>query len=164
MNDVIDYTKAPNVTGLDPVRGGLTLQAWMNKAHGYGINPQQWLLDNGREFERGPLPEGVDRGEPKQCYRNSLALARRGKGRFVYMEGEALGALIATDHAWCYDRQTGLIVDRTWEKGAHYIGVPVRLAYVRKRIPRGRVVVKDWENNYPVVTGKVGPEVWREEI
>lgn len=161
----IDYSKAPDCTGLDPVRWQLTIQAWMNQQHGFEINPQQWLLDNGREFQRGPLPKRVRRGVMRACFQNSLELTRRGKGRYVYMEGMAM-AIIAVDHAWCYDRETGLVVDRTWEPGhgLHYLGVPVKLAYVEEQIPNGYVVVNDWENNYPLVSGAVAPDVWREEI
>ena len=163
--NAIDYSKAPDCTGLDPVRWQLTMSAWMNEAHGFGLNPQQWLLDNAREFPRGPLPKRVRRGVIRQCYHNALELASRGRGRYVYMEGMAVG-VIPVDHAWCYDRETGLVVDRTWERdhGQHYLGVPVRLAYVKKQLSRGHVVVNDWENDYPLVTGAVTPDVWREEL
>jgi hypothetical protein len=69
---------------------------------------------------------------------------------------------LTTEHAWCYDRETGLIVDVTWENGSFYFGVPIRTTYV---CDRGVVpVLWDWAKDLPIMTGAVAESVWREKL
>jgi hypothetical protein len=77
------------------------------------------------------------------------------------MEGYA-AAIIPVQHAWCFDRETGLIVDRTWKDGTDYIGVAVKAGYAARCLRRGREVVMDGIGRYPIMTGEVPPEIWRE--
>jgi hypothetical protein len=90
--------------------------------HGYrGL--ADFVEQNGQAFEWGPLPPFVERGIIKQCFLNCMQLAQR-KSRFIYCEGYAC-SLIPVHHAWCYDLETGLIVDPTWpEPGSAYFGIP----------------------------------------
>lgn len=128
------------------------------------FSSHQWLLDNGiRMGNWSPLPARVKRGPMRACYHNSLALAKRGKGRYVYVEGCATH-IIPVSHAWCCDRETGLIVDTTWAEGIDYVGVPMRTAYVAKMLRRDREPLMNWMDGYPILTGKCPAEVWREEI
>jgi len=148
----------------DPVRSWLAFQAYVHREHNkLPWSPAQWLLDHGQAFERGPLPKGVRRGPVKQCYANSLKLALDGGGRFVYCEGMAIN-MIPVDHAWCFDRATGLIVDRTWKQGRHYIGVPIRTEYAMEKLAGGFAVVNDWEHDFPIMTGEVPGNVWKEPL
>jgi hypothetical protein len=149
----------------DPTRDRLEYlaQTYQLNALG-GLRPHQWLLDNGREFRLGPLPKGVRRLAAKQCYRNSLRLATHSReGRYVYCEGMATASDdFTTKHGWCYDRQTGLIVDRTWEDGVSYFGVPISSAYLARcdELP----VLWDWVKKYPIMTGAVPESFWRESL
>lgn len=141
------------------IAAGNMLEGW----RGHGL-VAQWLLDNGRVFERwSPLPARVKRGPMKACYRNALKLAQRPGGRYVYMEGYATH-YIGTQHAWCYDRKTGLVVDPTWADGIDYIGVPVKAGYAAAMLRRNREPVLNWMDGYPIQTGECPVEVWREEI
>lgn len=153
------------ITGIsNQTRQWLALLAHTHKTHnGQSWSPAQWMLDNGLDFEYSPLPPKVRMREPKRCYWNSLELASRSKGRYVYMEGHA-ARFIITEHAWCYDRETGLIVDTTWDQGTGYVGVPIKTAYARKQLKSGRASVWDWEGGFPIMTGKVAREQWYEAI
>ena len=44
------------------------------------------------------------------------------------------------------------------------VGVPVRIAYARQCLKAERPVVFDWMGDFPIVTGAVPPEVWREDL
>jgi hypothetical protein len=146
----------------DPTRDHLRLLAKIQQFPKWGgLRPGQWLLDNGREFRPGPLPKGVRRGAKKGCWTNSLRLAIRGGGRWVYCEGMATSMILA-EHAWCYDRETGLVVDVTWEDGGAYWGVPIRTDYAcsRRHLP----ALWDTWNGYPIMTGAVAESEWREKL
>lgn len=75
-----------------------------------------------------PLPNGVNRGTPKECFRNAATMTM-GKPRFDYCEGYAVHKDIAFPflHAWCIDRETGLIIEPTLEhpQDYHYIGITI---------------------------------------
>lgn len=127
------------------------------------VNPYRWLLDNGRRFDWSPLPPRMRRRAPKACFWNSLQLAERGRGRFAYIEGFAT-AMLPVHHAWCFDRETGRIVDATWVEGSGYVGVPVRTAYVRARLNRGASALLDWLRDFPVEAGAVPRGEWEEPL
>jgi hypothetical protein len=74
------YTGIDSTSG--PVREYLQLLAKTQRFPRLGgLCPAQWLLDNGREFQRGPRPKGVRRRAAKACYRNALELALHSGGR-----------------------------------------------------------------------------------
>lgn len=124
-----------------------------------------WLLQHGYSFTFGPKPKSVHWQLPRHCYFNALHLARRGKGRYVYCEGLATN-IIPTQHAWCYDRKTGLVVDNTWRTpGFDYIGVPFKLAYAEKHLTgEGDTPLMNMTDDFPVITGVHAPDIWREEL
>lgn len=142
----------------------LRLLAQIHARQEYKLNPQQWLMDHGHDFTYAALPKGVRRGPMKHCFWNAYETAKRGKGRFVYCEGMAVGYLLPVEHAWCIDRETGLVVDLTWLQGADYVGVPVRLKYVLRCLDIEQPVVMNWLEDYPIISGAVPVEQWREEI
>lgn len=151
---------------IDPnnaTHGFLQLLAGFHAKTEMPLNPYQWLIDNGADYQYAPLPKRMRRGPMKHCYWNSMELVRRGKGRFVYCEGVA-ASIIPVDHAWCIDRETGRVVDRTWQEGSCYVGVPIRLKYVQRCLEIEAPVLMNWREDYPIVTGEVPVEVWREEI
>jgi hypothetical protein len=73
---------------MDPTRDWLRLLAERQQRR-HELNCAQWLLDNGREFQLGPLPNGVHRMALRGCYLNSLELAIDNERRYVYCEGMA---------------------------------------------------------------------------
>ena len=85
----------------------------------------------------------------------------------MYVEGYATWGPLTTQHAWCYDRETGLIVDIGWKDCLGYVGVPIREKYATQvmldRNVHGRVV-EDWDANCPIITGVVPREVWEEQL
>jgi hypothetical protein len=151
----------------NPTREFLAKLAEICQRKGPRFDPLQWLLDNGLEFTLGPLPKGVRPRAPKACYRNSLQLATRKPDRYVYCEGMATAETLTTEHAWCYDRETGLIVDPTWQSGEFYFGVAVRTSHACEVCvcKNGyESVLWDWMNGYPIMKGTVPETVWREEV
>jgi hypothetical protein len=150
---------------MNVTREELAQLAEVHRRSGWRLNPAQWLLDNGRDFEPSPLPPGMRLRKPKQCYLNSMHLVWENPNRYVYVEGWASTPFIATSHAWCHDRETGLIVDTTWENGFDYVGVVIRTKYACEAIDKYcGSLIEDWECGYPIVTGAVPREVWEEPL
>jgi hypothetical protein len=127
----------------------------------------RWLLDNARSFgDYAPRPRYVRQGQPRYCFYNSIALALRRPDRFVYCEGMATN-IIPTRHGWCYDRETGLVVDVTWEQGFDYIGVPFREDYLRRfrmTYEDGDTPLMDMSHEFPIITGVCPKSEWMEEV
>jgi hypothetical protein len=68
----------------------------------------------------------------KECYLNAQKLAMFGV--YDYYEGFA-SRIIPTNHAWLVDRNTGLVIDPTWEdleEEADYFGLQIPVAMARK--------------------------------
>ena len=162
MSATIDYTaEAPSREYLR-----LLVRVQRMAANCPDPSPAEWLLRNGMSFTRGPRPKGIRKGPDRFCFWNSLRLAERRSGRYVYCEGYAT-AIIPVEHAWVYDRRTGLIVETTWDdegNGRDYFGVPVKTSYARRCLLRERPVVMDWKNDFPVVNGRVPESEWKETL
>lgn len=92
----------------------------VESAHGF-------CLKYGVAFEGAPLPDRIDRGIPKECFRNAALLVTSFKRKLIYCEG--WGATprvrIPIHHAWAVDAQ-GRVIDPTWDdpETCVYFGVP----------------------------------------
>ena len=117
-----------------------------------------FILKNGRAFEKSPSSEGIRMGRPRECFRNATNLALRKRDLYTYVEGYAVNKWFPTHvaaHAWCIDSQN-FVVDPTWEEGTDYFGVAFRHDYLR-RILKGKRdygLIANHEMNYPLVTGE----------
>jgi hypothetical protein len=100
-----------------------------------------YLEKNGQEWPAQELPEGIERGEPQQCYKNASLLSMQGHGN--YCEGiayvEKLGTQIGFLHAWVVDKD-GKVIDNTFDhpEKAKYFGVK----YDKKKYARHLVKTK----------------------
>ncbi|MBI3675185.1 MAG: hypothetical protein HY243_01025 [Proteobacteria bacterium] len=87
-----------------------------------------FFLKRGRFFEPQPLPKGIRRGRPKECYFNSLKLALL-QDDLTYCEGFVViplskSRMTDVEHGWCVTK-SGTVIDVTLEKpGLAYFGVP----------------------------------------
>jgi hypothetical protein len=73
-------------------------------------------------------------GRPRECFRNAATLALRKPDLYVYVEGYAVNRWVAMHtvaHAWCVGSDN-FVVDRTWDEGTEYFGVPFRHDYLRR--------------------------------
>ena len=120
---------------------------------------RDFVLRLGRDFPSHPLPKGVRRGLPRQCFHNAASLALRRPKEFLYAEGYAFTKGLCTEHAWCVDR-AGNAVDTTWRDEApkHYFGVPFLHSYVRRQARErgelgGLINVWDGPERWPLCTG-----------
>lgn len=131
--------------------------------------------EHGNLFDRCMArPEWVERGEPKECLRNSFQAVRDAPHRLVYCEGMAWkkGTNHAVMHAWAITHDQ-VVIDPTWHDifpGREYLywGIPFKWQFVRDTCLRHRTygVVEVWEENYPILTGKVPVEeyLWTPEV
>ena len=136
----------------DMIRGNLEPRMWPFDG------PRDFVLRLGRDFPSRPLPQGVRRGLPRQCFHNAASLALRRPQEFLYVEGYAFTKGLCTEHAWCVDRE-GYAVDPTWQgtHEAHYFGVPFFHPYVRRRGRErgelgGLINVWEGEEKFPLCT------------
>ena len=96
-------------------------------------------------------------GAARQCFRNSVRLALRRPRFYTYVEGYAINKWAAgrpVAHAWCVDPE-GFVVDRTWDNGADYFGVPLRVGYLRliRTFTKDCGLINNGEMDYPILTG-----------
>jgi hypothetical protein len=118
------------------------------------------LLEKGRESVSAPLPAGIPRGTPKECFRNAYMLVvERPDLRLTYVEGFAL-SVIPTLHAWAATPE-GVVVDPTWDapEGRAYIGLPMETTLVAAfTLATGMwsVLGNDWMLGCPILeTGEL---------
>ena len=116
-----------------------------------------FLLRHGRDFSWRPLPAGLRRGLPRQCFLNAMLLAFRSPN-YIYVEGFAMcGGLpaMSMEHAWCVDRK-GFVADPTWQEGTDYFGVPFRTKYLKKVAleRKSSGVLYNPEMRFPLFTGE----------
>ena len=123
-----------------------------------------FLEREGRDYEASPqMPPGEKRCRKSQCYMNAYRLAEA-HPELDYVEGVAIsGNLIPMDHAWCADRE-GRVVDPTWPDGHHYVGVPLRMGFVRRTVFAKKTygVVDNWQQHWPLLRGLPKSE-WHED-
>jgi hypothetical protein len=102
------------------------------------------LLKHG-EFFRPPthnsMPEGINRGEMKQCYSNAALYANDDKG-WYYTEGYAISdsLQIPIEHAWITTKD-GQVIDPTWKTdfgGMAYYGIRMKSEFVWDTLARTR--------------------------
>lgn len=117
----------------------------------------EFIGKNGQAFKPRKLPTGVERGMPKECYKNALLLAVARSSELIYVEGLALG-LIPVQHAWCVDYD-GFVVDPTWcggknpKLGTEYFGVKINTQYAQDAVIKNRMfgVIEDWRGGFPLL-------------
>jgi hypothetical protein len=86
-----------------------------------------YLEKHGQEFEAAPLPDGVARRDPGQCYLNATGLILAHQ-ELDYAEGIAYASNLPKEmgflHAWGVTKD-GKVVDPTWDnpEKARYFGV-----------------------------------------
>lgn len=85
-------------------------------------------------YELAPNKSYKCKGVRKHCYRYAM-MAALAYDNLVYCEGLASSSScgIPIQHAWCVDKETGLVVDPTWKrkyKGNGYIGIPMKSSFV----------------------------------
>jgi hypothetical protein len=106
------------------------------------VNPAveifELLLDLCSEFPKMDLAlssslKAEHHCQVKECYLNAQKIAMFGD--YDYYEGYAC-RIIPTDHAWLVDRDTGLVIDPTWENleegEADYFGLQIPIAMASK--------------------------------
>ena len=87
-----------------------------------------YLENNGQRWTAAPLPPGVPRGKPGNCYANATRLMMDNPYAYRYVEGlaypETLPDAIGVLHAWVVD-EDGTVIDNTWDnpEKAKYFGV-----------------------------------------
>lgn len=128
--------------------------------------PEDWnytgmtdlILREGKPYVWEPLPEDVERGILKECYRNVFLLCE-GRPDLIYVEGYAMG-VIPMMHAWAVTK-SGIVVDPTWEEGTAYFGIPLKREYVvRSAIEREYYgVIDNWMATWPILQDD--PTEWK---
>jgi hypothetical protein len=89
---------------------------------------EELIVKEGLAFNWTPLPNHIERGEPRQCFMNAALLTRE-RPDLVYVEGYAVG-VIPTLHAWCVDPTTMQVIDPTWDHAISYLGIPIRSEFL----------------------------------
>lgn len=101
----------------------------------HGAETERYVAAYGQEFTAQTLPSDVERGEPKECYRNASLLVMQ-RPDLTYAEGFASPANLpglTFMHAWAVD-SNGNVIDPTWDNPEHstYFGVKYdRSAYLK---------------------------------
>ena len=116
---------------------------------------EAFILRNGQDMQYQPLPNNINRGKMKMCFKNAYDTALQ--HGYDYVEGYAIG-VIPMLHAWCVDKNLN-VIDPTWEDGACYFGVIFPMNYVNSIILRRKRwgVMDAFELGYPLLQG----EKWR---
>jgi hypothetical protein len=101
------------------------------KGFNYGLH--SFIFHFGLNFIPAPLPANIERGIPKECFRNAALLAL--ETGLTYCEGYANSSLgIPLEHAWVIN-QAGEVIDNTWrDVGLEYFGVPFNRVYLERAL------------------------------
>jgi hypothetical protein len=91
---------------------------------------QRFVLKHGKPFVA--MPFIGKRGIIKMCYKNAMELCYRHLNDGIcYVEGYALRPSIGfpMEHAWCVDKETGVVLDPTWDdpEECEYYGVIISM-------------------------------------
>lgn len=147
----------------------------MRKAHhgkafmGGWYTTGHFILKNGRLWPNivAPLPEGVEHGRMKECFRNAANLALGFyRNEYIYCEGYAI-SIIPVMHAWCVDLQ-GNVIDPTWNNGtavgSEYYGIAIKAMYLQERLVKQKHygLIDAWVERWPMLTDK--PDDWRHPV
>ncbi len=116
---------------------------------------EDFVLQEGREFEATPLPEDIQRGEMRRCFQNAHCLALSNV-ELSYTEGFAFQVAYPMLHAWCVT-DDGKVVDPTWSDGQGYFGVPFDQKFACEFVhQQGRYGLIDvWELGFPLLSGEL---------
>ncbi len=96
----------------------------------------RYVAAYGQQHEAAPLPVNIERGTPRECYKNASLMVMT-HPELTYAEGfgktHATGDLTFM-HAWGVDKQ-GRVVDPTWDhpEKNQYFGVKYDRAYLQER-------------------------------
>jgi len=84
---------------------------------------KNYIAAYGEEFKAQQLPADVEKGKPKECYKNASLLVMQ-RSDLTYAEGYATSHGLTFMHAWAVDK-AGNVVDPTWEhpEKSQYFGV-----------------------------------------
>ena len=143
MTDIKDYLKF-----VQKARGNRKPKGWEYTCI------EDFILKNGRKMKIEPLPEGIKRGEPRQCFKNAFLLAL--ENGFTYCEGYANSVVpLPLMHAWCVDKN-GIVIDPTWEDGKDYFGVEIPMEIANRIILKSGHygVIDTWDLKFPFLSGE----------
>ena len=120
------------------------------------VGIEDFVLQNGRQYENVKIVPKIKRGEPGHCFMNAYNLAFNNHRRFTYVEGFAI-SIIPIHHAWCVDKK-GIVYDPTWyDDGVDYFGIPLDVIYVCQVNIRRKYygsAIDNFEEHFPLLTGK----------
>lgn len=129
---------------MSTIEGYLQSIIWLHEQH-IKAHQDEWahpcyehlVLNEGRLFDTNPRPKGVRQRKMKMCFMNALNFALKDLDRYAYVEGYA-NHIIATQHAWVFDRETGELIDPTWKEQETnvYYGIEFPFAYVLSCLER----------------------------
>lgn len=98
---------------------------------GHATNIYSVVLDHGREYTAAPLPAGIARATPRQCFNNTIDICD--DDELVYVEGYMLrpGVPMLIHHAWCIT-PADVVVDPTIEnpETCAYYGIDFQLDWI----------------------------------
>jgi len=109
---------------------------------------EDFVLQNGETFNWKPVPDHIQMGRQKECFKNAFELAMMDP-TLTYCEGYGLH-MIPTEHAWVVD-QDGNVIDNTWrdfgDEPPQYFGVKMPFDFVNDTIIS--------QEHYGVIWGEV---------
>jgi hypothetical protein len=123
---------------------------------------EDMVLKHGQFFEppkKGDkLPKGCQKGEAKDCYRNSMNNMMMNPDDYTYVEGYATIDIMSgfgISHAWLVDKE-GNVIDPTWEPGVgtSYFGIKLNKDFVLDTILRTEmagVIVNDMFDDHKLM-------------
>lgn len=131
-------------------------------------NNEEFVLHHGEFFKSNAFDDKkYSRAlrTKKECFRNAFELALM-NDNLVYCEGYAVD-ILPLHHAWCVEKDTGKVVDPTWNnpESCIYFGVPFKLEFARHTVVSNEIYgVLDgyWNHEFPLLTGKATD--FKEEI